>query len=472
MRQSISNTITEINSFTKTWGQSVTDTTSYVDQLTKLFQKLHDDTADILTKIHDNIVNSLSGAFGAGLTQAGFSVAQVKADLDAIYNNATTTLNNYMQQLTALNDQYKNNQITQEAYALSANDLLVKIAALSNQGLDTTNTFAALKTEIGDVDWRNENDTKKAMDDISTSAQNAQQKVTDYYNGIISGLETLKATTSDSAMKIKLDEYIQVAEDSKQNAMNQIDAQLSELFDFLQADMVTKLQTAVANAQTEYQNMGGVQKFLMSIFGPKTEEQYVADKMNDYLNGVIKPITEQMQKSFSDLGSDVSPWATDAFHNIMDSFFTTPTDFRKYAKSISDAIQDALNEAMKNLSTTADLSLSVNYTAATTTVPTPSVPGYATGGYPSAGELFIAREAGPEMVGTIGGRTAVASNDQIVQGIAVAVASSNVETNGLLRQLLAKDTNVYMDSAKVTRAQAPAQQRYTRNTGRSLVAIG
>ena len=44
-------------------------------------------------------------------------------------------------------------------------------------------------------------------------------------------------------------------------------------------------------------------------------------------------------------------------------------------------------------------------------------PGYATGGFPDTGELFLAREAGPEMVGRIGSRTAVANNDQIVAGI-------------------------------------------------------
>lgn len=41
----------------------------------------------------------------------------------------------------------------------------------------------------------------------------------------------------------------------------------------------------------------------------------------------------------------------------------------------------------------------------------------AEGGIFSAGEVFIAREAGPEMVGTIGGHTAVANNDQIVAAI-------------------------------------------------------
>lgn len=45
---------------------------------------------------------------------------------------------------------------------------------------------------------------------------------------------------------------------------------------------------------------------------------------------------------------------------------------------------------------------------------------YASGGFPESGQLFLAREAGPEMVGQIGRQTAVANNDQIVEGIASA----------------------------------------------------
>lgn len=46
---------------------------------------------------------------------------------------------------------------------------------------------------------------------------------------------------------------------------------------------------------------------------------------------------------------------------------------------------------------------------------------YASGGFPKAGEMFVAREAGPEMVGTIGGHTAVANNDQIVASVSAGV---------------------------------------------------
>ena len=47
---------------------------------------------------------------------------------------------------------------------------------------------------------------------------------------------------------------------------------------------------------------------------------------------------------------------------------------------------------------------------------------YASGGYPRGSQLFVAREAGAELVGTIGGHTAVMNNDQIVASVSSGVA--------------------------------------------------
>ena len=48
--------------------------------------------------------------------------------------------------------------------------------------------------------------------------------------------------------------------------------------------------------------------------------------------------------------------------------------------------------------------------------------------------MFIAREAGPELVGQMGNRSAVANNDQIVEGIAMGVSKAVAEQNALLRE--------------------------------------
>ena len=63
-----------------------------------------------------------------------------------------------------------------------------------------------------------------------------------------------------------------------------------------------------------------------------------------------------------------------------------------------------------------------------------SIPRMADGGLPNVGEMFVAREAGPELVGKIGNSNAVMNNQQIVsavsQGVASAVSSVLGNNNG------------------------------------------
>jgi hypothetical protein len=98
---------------------------------------------------------------------------------------------------------------------------------------------------------------------------------------------------------------------------------------------------------------------------------------------------------------------------------------------------------------------------------------YAAGGFINTGEVFIAREAGPEMVGTIGGRTAVANNDQIVQGIASGVASAQSAQNALLREQNAILRDILNKGSGVTTGSiASAFERANRREGSTLVAVG
>ena len=102
---------------------------------------------------------------------------------------------------------------------------------------------------------------------------------------------------------------------------------------------------------------------------------------------------------------------------------------------------------------------------------------YATGGFPDQGQMFMARERGPELVGTIGNRSAVVNNDQIIDGIAEGVASANAEQNALLREavnilrsLLEKDTTVtaYVETGNVI----SGLERKNKRDGRTIVPVG
>ena len=94
------------------------------------------------------------------------------------------------------------------------------------------------------------------------------------------------------------------------------------------------------------------------------------------------------------------------------------------------------------------------------TIPHLNISWYAQGGFPDAGDLFFANENGaPELVGSMGGRAAVANNDQIVegirQGVYEAVTAANNGSNGDVQ------VRVYLDSREIK----AGQQRLNRAWG-------
>lgn len=82
---------------------------------------------------------------------------------------------------------------------------------------------------------------------------------------------------------------------------------------------------------------------------------------------------------------------------------------------------------------------------------------YASGGFVTSGDLFMAREAGPEFVGSIGGRTAVANNDQIVEAVSDGVYRAMAP---LVSGIGKSDTRVYLDGREITAGQNRRNRMY------------
>jgi len=76
------------------------------------------------------------------------------------------------------------------------------------------------------------------------------------------------------------------------------------------------------------------------------------------------------------------------------------------------------------------------------------------GGLVDTGEVFIARESGPELVGRFGNQTAVANNEQIIQGIASGVASALAPVEDILLQIY--QNGLQIDGEKVSKVLAPS----------------
>lgn len=82
---------------------------------------------------------------------------------------------------------------------------------------------------------------------------------------------------------------------------------------------------------------------------------------------------------------------------------------------------------------------------------------FASGGFVTSGQLFYARESGPELVGSIGGRTAVANNDQIVEAVSNGVYNAIAPLMSGMRN---GDTHIYLDGKEITAGQNRRNRMY------------
>lgn len=92
---------------------------------------------------------------------------------------------------------------------------------------------------------------------------------------------------------------------------------------------------------------------------------------------------------------------------------------------------------------------------------------FASGGFPSTGQFFMARENGPELVGQIGNRTAVANNDQIVAGIQQGVYNAMVEAQGSN----SGSQNIYIGNRKVYSSFSSGLRTENNRLGKAVVSV-
>ncbi len=184
----------------------------------------------------------------------------------------------------------------------------------------------------------------------------------------------------------------------------------------------------------------GVIDTAISFFDPNWTP--ITKRLDDFMDeaqgswtGWVDTAADSVEGFFSEYAyrMDVAIDSTDAGSNAFQAFRDSAVEAAKGAGDLADRIRGI--PSVKNI--TLDIATKVSGGSGGGggfLKPNVSVELKAAGGFVDQGQLFVAREAGPEMVGTIGGNTAVANNDQIVAGIQSGVAQANEEQNGLLRQ--------------------------------------
>lgn len=285
---------------------------------------------------------------------------------------------------------------------------------------------------------------------------------------------TLSEDTSTARWNIEIEEALKGAINAgtdKDDVLSNIKDLVSDRDTYLDAlkekyaKDVNTLEQLIELDRTEF---GGQLGFTQS------DLQAIKDSYNSQIDAVSRKYNEVLQQVIATYESKALNWSSYHYDNGFLDFLDTvgagigglfgwagledgngDTGWEHNAnKQLADEQKELLEELKKYL-----------------------LPGYASGGFPETGQMFIAREAGAEMVGTIGGRTAVANNDQIVEGISAGVADANDEQNALLREqnnllrkLLEKDTVV---NATVGATDLiGGLQRKNRRDGKTVVSVG
>lgn len=170
---------------------------------------------------------------------------------------------------------------------------------------------------------------------------------------------------------------------------------------------------------------------------------------------ITKRTDEILEKTDKKLVVLVETWE-ESLNLLKEMSHNTFVEIKNDATSAIDEIIEKIGEAMSKVSELSSSISGLNNMEVSISGARAGVRGFAGGGIPEMGELFVARENGPEFVGSFGSRTAVANNDQIVQGITNGVYAANMEivsvlneVRNLLSDIKEKDMSISLDGREL-----------------------
>ena len=266
------------------------------------------------------------------------------------------------------------------------------------------------------------------------------------------GLGTVMLVELGIAFAVFIDEIVAVAKQLSDELAPAL-ADTSEDLPGLSEDMAeyTKFMSDFALKVVDYTKAGAIAGIAATV--DTVVDFFTTDPIVRLSNEVADQHTK-MEVLVENL-SNILPLLKDA--NLLMSQFNTDMDNLKanmgvngkasgtigYVISVGvSLVKDgwkSLTDWIGNLSTTLGIKLPhvgidwVDTGVAGIKYPKFSVSYYANGGFPIEGQMFIAREAGPELVGSIGNRSAVANNDQIVESVSRGVYQAVVSAMGSSR---------------------------------------
>lgn len=225
--------------------------------------------------------------------------------------------------------------------------------------------------------------------------------------------EAIKKTINNAidAVKVFISSTLELIKTAWETKWNQIKAFASNLWNAIKA-LATSIFEAIRDKLSEIwdsvkrtieEKWNSIKDWFEDIW-KKIKEVFKPDAMIE----VGKSIMNKLWDGLKSVWSDITGW----LEGIVDVISNT---FKKVTDGAKNLFKKAKKDAEDDGDSDEDDSGYVNSGPG-------AVKGHASGGFPKSGQMFVANEDGnPELVGSWGGRAAVANNHQITQGISQAV---------------------------------------------------
>lgn len=214
------------------------------------------------------------------------------------------------------------------------------------------------------------------------------------------------------AVKVFIANTLQVIKVSWENKWNAIKAFVSNLW-----NVIKLLATTVFEA---------IRDKLSEIWD--SVRQTIEDKWNaikDWFEDIWKKIKEVFKPdAMIEIGKNIMNKLWDGLKSVWESITGWLQGCANFVSGVWDGIVEGAKSIFKSAKEDAEDDEEADDSDDWDYGTNSPVSGHASGGFPKSGQMFVAREDGiPEMVGSWGGRAAVANNQQITQGITQFMAN-------------------------------------------------
>lgn len=262
----------------------------------------------------------------------------------------------------------------------------------------------------------------------------------------------------------KMDEYnlkergIQIMNDIG-TGLNERVEETSSAFDRLKAEAILKItlmnaDIALKLGELKQKMSEKMEEIKTSVINKFEETKTKAEtKITELKNGISTKF-EDIKTTISNKMNDAKEAVRKAIDNIK-SFFNFEwklPDIKIPHFGIDWDMNGTVGEAFKKIGLPGLPKLKVDW--------------YATGGFPNKGDLFIANEREPELVGSMGNRSAVANNSQIIEGIAQGSYQAFVRAMRDTQSDTGGDTYVYVGDTQLTDVVTKRRKTQDRRFGR------